>query len=290
MKKLRHMTVFMHIVEAGSITKAAEKMALSKSVLSLHLKQLESELATTLLKRTTRRQSLTPSGERFYAHCVKMHQVSEQAWEEIMAQQAEPAGKLTVTAPHALMDTLVVPALKDAFLHCPNVQLCLICQDNQLALMHHDIDLAIRVGDSKDSHYKQRRLGSLTDVLCKATGSDVDIDSVAYIANHWQGTHIKHTLMRNGAESQRLSFDATHITDTISQTASLISAGFGIGLVPNVLLAQYPNLAPVFTDQSLAPATVFTVHPYQGTVPMSVKLAQAAIQAQFDTLLISAEK
>lgn len=290
MNKLRHMAIFMRIVEAGSITKAAEKMALSKSVLSQHLKLLESELATTLLKRTTRRQSLTPSGERFYAHCVKMHQISEQAWDEVMAQQAEPAGKFTVTAPHALMDTLVVPALKDAFLHCPNVQLCLICQDDQLDLMHHDIDLAIRVGGSKDSHYKQRRLGSLTDVLCKATGSDVDIDSVAYIANHWQGTHIKHTLMRNGAESQRFSFDATHTTDTISQTASLISAGFGIGLVPNVLLAQYPNLAPVFTDQSLAPATVFTVHPYQGAVPVSVQLAQAAIQAQFDTLLISAKK
>jgi len=65
MNKLRNMTLFMTIVESGSLTKAAEKLELSKSVLSQHLKQLESELSTTLLKRTTRKQSLTPAGERF---------------------------------------------------------------------------------------------------------------------------------------------------------------------------------------------------------------------------------
>ncbi|KAF7764801.1 hypothetical protein PCIT_b0872 [Pseudoalteromonas citrea] len=285
MNKLRQMAIFMRIVEAGSITKAAEKMALSKSVLSQHLKQLESELATTLLKRTTRRQSLTPSGKRFYDHCVQMHQISEQAWDEVMAQQTEPSGKLTITAPHALMDTLVVPALKHAFLRYPDVHFSLICQDEQLDLMHHDIDLAVRVGDSKDSRYKQRLLGSFTDVLCQAVGSTVDINSVAYIANHWQGTHIKHTFFRGGVESQSLSFAATHTTDTIAQTVSLIAAGFGVGLIPNVLLSNHPELTPVFIDQALSPAKVFTVHPYQGAVPVSVKLAQVAIKAQFDTLM-----
>lgn len=58
MNKLRLMSLFVHIVECGSISKAAEKLELSKSVLSSALKQLEQELDTCLLKRTTRRQTV----------------------------------------------------------------------------------------------------------------------------------------------------------------------------------------------------------------------------------------
>ncbi|MBQ4845232.1 LysR family transcriptional regulator [Pseudoalteromonas sp. MMG005] len=287
MNKLRHMNLFMRIVEAGSITKAAEKLGLSKSVLSQHLKQLEGELATTLLKRTTRRQSLTPSGERFYAHCVKMHQISEQAWDEVMAQQIEPAGKLTITAPHALMDSLVVPALTKTFLAHPKVRLSLICQDEQLDLMHHDIDLAIRVGRSQDSRYKQRLIGQFYDVLCKAKHHTPDLSAETYIANHWQGTQINHTFYKAGGSSQKLQFMATHITDNIYQTISLISAGFGIGIVPNILLPQYTQLAPVYTDQHLMATDVYTVHPYTSAVPTTVKLAQTAIKTAFDDLMFN---
>jgi len=79
MSKLRQMTIFMHVVQLGSITKAAEKLSVSKSVVSQHLKQLETDLAVPLLIRTTRRQQLTASGERFYQQCCQMHELAEQA-------------------------------------------------------------------------------------------------------------------------------------------------------------------------------------------------------------------
>ncbi|MEF1228683.1 LysR family transcriptional regulator, partial [Vibrio fortis] len=62
MNKLRQMSIFAHIVEQGSVSAAAEKLGLSKSVVSQHLKKLEQELGSSLLKRTTRRQTLTPMG------------------------------------------------------------------------------------------------------------------------------------------------------------------------------------------------------------------------------------
>lgn len=279
------MNLFMHIVEAGSITKAADKLDLSKSVLSQHLKQLESELATTLLKRTTRRQSLTPAGERFFIHCLKMNQLAELAWDEIMAQQVEPSGTLTITAPHALMDSLVVPALAKTFLAYPKVHLSLICQDEQLDLMQHNIDLAVRVGQSQDSRYKQRSIGSLTDVLCQSRNQEIDIKHTAYIANHWQTNQITHTLYDEHSQQYTLNFTPTHVSDTIAQTVSLITAGFGIGIVPNILLSQYPDLIPVFEDKHLPSTKVFTVHPYSGAVPIAIKLAQQAIQSEFETLI-----
>ena len=291
MNKLRQMNLFMRIVEAGSITKAAEKLDLSKSVLSQHLKQLESELSTTLLKRTTRRQSLTPAGERFFQHCVQMNQLAEQAWDEVMAQQVEPSGNLTITAPHALMESLVVPALTKTFHKYPKVRLSLICQDEQLDLMQRDIDLALRVGTSQDSRYKQRLIGTFTDILCQSRNQIVDIDETAYVANAWQGNQISHVLHDNQDTQKQhtLRFTPTHVADTIGQTASLIASGFGVGIVPNILLPRYPDLIPVFSDRHLALTKVYTVHPYSGAVPVAVKLAQEAMQREFEALMLNIE-
>ena len=72
MNRLRQMEIFAHIVEQGSISAAAEQLELSKSVISQHLKALEQELGLTLLKRTTRRQSLDRSWYFFLRIAVKI--------------------------------------------------------------------------------------------------------------------------------------------------------------------------------------------------------------------------
>ncbi|GAA06590.1 bacterial regulatory helix-turn-helix, lysR family protein [Photobacterium leiognathi subsp. mandapamensis svers.1.1.] len=73
MNKLRQMSIFAHIVEEGSVSAAANKLDLSKSVVSQHLKTLEQELGITLLKRTTRRHTLTQAGEAFYQSCREIN-------------------------------------------------------------------------------------------------------------------------------------------------------------------------------------------------------------------------
>lgn len=94
MNKLRLMSLFVHIVECGSISKAADKLELSKSVLSSALKQLELELDTCLLKRTTRKQTLTSTGERFYEQCAQMTKQAEAAWLEATELKQVPTGSL----------------------------------------------------------------------------------------------------------------------------------------------------------------------------------------------------
>lgn len=66
MNQLRHMSIFTHIVETGSITNAAEVLELSKYVVSQHLKLLEQEFGVLLIKRTKRKHMLTNEGEAFY--------------------------------------------------------------------------------------------------------------------------------------------------------------------------------------------------------------------------------
>ncbi|MGF1766790.1 LysR family transcriptional regulator [Enterovibrio makurazakiensis] len=280
MNKLKQMTLFMHVVETGSITNAADKLDTSKSVVSQALKQLELDLDTTLLTRTTRRQSLTQSGEHFYQYCCEMHRVAEHAWEEMKVQQTIPKGKITLTAPNALMSSLVVPALLTAYADYPDVELNLINDDNQLDLMENNIDLAIRAGRSLPSNNKQRRIGEFRDVLCCAKDSDFSLDNAPYIAHQWQPKTVSHELYNPLThETRSLTFSPRHRTNAMQTTLALIESGYGLGILPNFTVSTNPKLKPVLPDFQMPRVNVYALHPFHGTVPIGVKMAIDAIES-----------
>ena len=294
MSKLKQMTVFMYVVKLGSITRAAEKLDVSKSVISQHLKQLETELAVTLLKRTTRKQSLTPAGEHFYQQCCTLHELAEQAWQDAQQLQLTPKGLIKITAPHALMEHLVLPALHDVFYAYPEVELELISHDGQLDLMQEGIDIAIRVGESKISNLKQKRIGDFRDVLCgslqtaKACQSDIEalkVGNIRYVANHWQEKSIHHSFSRkdshsdkNGTPAFELNFKNHHKANTLSTCLSMLEQGFGVGIIPDFIFAKHrQTLAELLPDYQLDKVNVYALHSYQAAVPIGVKMAIDAI-------------
>ena len=288
MQKLKQMTLFMTVVESGSITKAADKLDLSKSVISQHIKQLEADLGLPLLKRTTRKQSLTASGERFYLQCCEMHQLAEKAWSDILHQQEFPQGKLTVTAPHALMNDIIIPALSSVFSVHKDVKLNLIAHDGQLDLMQEDIDLAIRVGESKLSNLKQKRIGTIQDVLCIAKAypefNSNSIETLPYIANHWQPKQISHQLVNATTQSSRvLHYAATHQVNTVQNSLALIKNGLGIGLLPEFIYLQHKDeLREVLPNFEIKASNVYVLHPFHGQVPIGVRMAIEAIESKLD--------
>ncbi|MBU2899301.1 LysR family transcriptional regulator [Vibrio hepatarius] len=279
MNKHRQMMIFKAIVDSGSISKAAERLELSKSVLSNHLKQLENELNIDLLKRTTRRQSLTLAGEQFYRHCVALNDVMSHAWEDIHQLQQQPYGKISVTAPVALMELIVIPALCSAFASYPKVSLNLIADDRQLDLLQNDIDIAIRFGESPDSNIKQKRIGRFQDVLCQSKRACQSAAEANYIANQWQEKDIVHTLNHRGNSlTTELCYTAHHRANNVNQVASLIQNGMGVGLLPDFLLSRYPDLEPCFKEHYLAINNVYALHPYSKSPPASVTHAINAIE------------
>ncbi|GLT16861.1 transcriptional regulator [Vibrio zhanjiangensis] len=285
MNKHKQMLIFKTIVDSGSISKAAEKLELSKSVLSSHLKHLESELNVDLLKRTTRRQSLTTAGEQFYQHCVALNDVMSRAWEDIHQLQQEPRGKLSVTAPVALMDNIVIPALSCALSQYPKVSLNLIADDQQLDLLQHDIDIAVRVGKSPDSNIKQKRIGRFHDVLCQSIQSHQDATKANYIANHWQPKEIVHYLYhKDSCVATELNYTAYHRANSVTQVAHLIQHGMGVGLLPDFVLSQYSDIKPCFNDHHLTINNVYVLHPYAKSPPASVVYAINAIEKRLKSV------
>ena len=139
MNRLRQMSIFAHIVEQGSVSAAANKLELSKSVLSQHLKALEQELGVVLIKRTTRRQMLTTAGEAFYQSCRDINNIASLAWEHAQEFQLEPIGRFRISAPTALMDILVTPVVAKLMKRYPKLKPELI-RTNELFKRSDPID------------------------------------------------------------------------------------------------------------------------------------------------------
>lgn len=277
------MSVFAHVVDAGSITAAAETLNVSKSVVSQHLKSLEQELKVSLLKRTTRRQMLTSAGESFYEQCKKLNDVAEIAWTQAQNTLQEPQGKVRITAPNALMGTLIAPAIAQLLKSYPELKPELISSDKKLNLFEEDIDLAIRVGPSPESNLKQRRIGEFRDLLCmnRSYLNDQQHHAHAYVANDWQGKQITHQF-KHKQTGKLFSFSANvHCqADSFHTCLSLIESGAGIGLIPDFLFrAKSNDLIEVFPNYQLSLNSIFALHPFNRQLPLSVSECLKSIES-----------
>lgn len=281
MNRLRQMSLFAHIVDAGSITSAAESLQLSKSVVSQHLKALESELGIVLLKRTTRRQSLTVAGESFYQRCKELNNVADNAWTQAQETLEVARGEVKVTAPNALMETLVAPVIGELLQQYPLIEPVLISSDHQLDLVADNIDLAIRVGHSNENSLKQRRIGQFRDVLC-AQPKVIESGSISdamYIANVWQSQNISHVFKSTTQDNLVFSTRARCVANSFHTCLSLIQSGAGMGLVPDFYLNQLPpSLTDVFPQHQLPINPIYALHPYNKHLPFTVQVVLTAIE------------
>lgn len=283
MNNLRQMSLFARIVECGSISAAADSLDLSKSVVSQHLKTLESELGVPLLKRTTRRQTLTSAGEVFYTQCQRLNQLADDAWDQAQSNQSVPRGKIKITAPHALMGPLIAPVIGQLMQQYPEMEPQLIASDEQQDLMQHGIDLAIRVGHSQESSYRQRRIGAFRDVLCGTESyiNDHPTARMNYVANRWQGKQIQHQLIHKENHSLcMLKFKPGCTVDSLYTTLALLEAGAGIGIIPDfIFYARSGALIDVMPEYQLNSVPIFALHPYQASLPLAVEVTLNAIEA-----------
>lgn len=164
----QHLAQFAAIVQAGSISKAALGLGLSKSVLSRQLARLEQALGARLIQRSTRRLTLTEIGELVYAEAQRIEQALGNI-EQLSGQyQKEVRGRLRVTCPRPLGQRYLVPLLVEFAQRYPQVEVALQVDDRMVDLIAENIDVAIRVAHLEDSTLVARRLGENPRVMVAA--------------------------------------------------------------------------------------------------------------------------
>jgi len=168
MDRLSAMEAFVRVVEAGSFVAAADRLGISTSSLSRLVADLEQHLGARLLNRTTRRLSLTESGQAYYERCVTL--LADVAEAEAVAGQsaAQARGTLRLTCSYSMAEQTVAPAIAAFVERHPAVKFELIVSDRIVDLIEEGFDLAIRVGSVGSDRLVARRLGSMQLVLCAA--------------------------------------------------------------------------------------------------------------------------
>ena len=136
--------LFAHIMEAGSFSRAAERLSLPKSTLSRRITQLETKLGERLLIRSTRRLEITEFGERILDHAKRLVEETESASAMVLHRQETPRGLLRVSMPPNFTEFDLTPFLLQFASSYPEVRLELDISPRRVDLVAERFDLAIR--------------------------------------------------------------------------------------------------------------------------------------------------
>ncbi|MBW8834623.1 MAG: LysR family transcriptional regulator [Burkholderia sp.] len=158
MDKFVSMEIFVAVVEAGSLTAAAERFDISSSMVGKHIRSLETRLGTRLLTRTTRRQSLTEIGRQYYEQCRRILADVKDAESLAEAMAAAPRGVLKVTVPLTYGVEVFSSAMTDYLSAWPDVTLELDLSNRMRDLVEEGFDAAVRIGHLPDSSFVARPL------------------------------------------------------------------------------------------------------------------------------------
>ncbi|MCQ4260920.1 LysR substrate-binding domain-containing protein [Stutzerimonas stutzeri] len=156
---LDELQAFTAVVDTGSLSSAAVQLGQTASGVSRALSRLETKLATTLLRRTTRRLELTEEGAAFLIQARRILEAVEEAEEQMSRRLQQPAGRLRVNASAPFMLHVLVPLTGGFRERYPDIELELHSSDQIIDLLEHRTDLALRHGPLRDSTLHARPLG-----------------------------------------------------------------------------------------------------------------------------------
>ncbi|MFC4698988.1 LysR family transcriptional regulator [Glaciecola siphonariae] len=166
MLNLLEMKTFTTLVECQSSSKTAELLGVANSAVSRRIKDLESHLGVQLIKRTTRRMSVTDDGMHFYQRCRRILEDIEEAEHELNNQARDIKGTIKLSAPLSFGVKHLAPIITEFMLAYPAINIDVDLTDRRIDLLEEGFDLAIRIGKLEDSSLRARKLAPIRHLVC----------------------------------------------------------------------------------------------------------------------------
>lgn len=280
---LRRLVYFVAVVETGSFTAAAERLGITKAVVSQQVARLEKEFRTSLLVRTTRKVQPTEAGQAFYQRCASILREAEDAFGELAETEEEPAGTLRLTAPFDYGISVVVPAIAAFARRYPNCKVDAVLSDRTLDLMSGNIELSIRVGWLDESNLQARQIGTFRQLLVAPPGmrseierlnGPADIAELPFVANTALRDPLRWSFSLNEIERRNISVQASIFLDTTLAVREAVRQGAGLSVLPDYAVAgdlEAGRLLQVLPKWSLPAGGIHAVFPSARFRPAKVR-------------------
>ncbi|WP_109402234.1 LysR family transcriptional regulator [Proteus terrae] len=274
---------FIAVVDTGSFTQAAKYLRLSKSMVSIHIKALETELDVSLLNRNTRRFSLTETGEMLYQDFRLVLSQLEQTLDKARLGQQELQGSLRLSSTAEFGEHYILPLLNQFMQLHPKLKVQYAFNSSIEDLINHKLDLAIRLGTLKDSNYRSTKLADYKislvispDLLQKFSIKAIgDLSAIPYLAN----SNLRQSKLSLSSEFNtllsQLAQDAYFETNTIAALKKMVLTHSGMTILPHWYIQQElleKKLVVLFPDVSLLTQSVNIIFPYSEYIPRKTRL------------------
>lgn len=261
--------IFHAVADAGSLTHAGDKLNLSQSAVSRQVRGLEEQLNTNLFHRHARGLILTEQGELLFDATSAMIKRLDAAAARIRDSEEEVFGELRVTTTTGFGTLWLAPRLSKLYDQYPDLKVDLMLEERVLDLPMREADVAIRLKEPSQADLVRKRLMTVrmclyasTDYL-KANGIPQSLEEmpnhrlICQNINSAQvgaGLHLIQKLMMNEAKSLLTVNNYFGVLQGVLHNV-------GIGVLPNYLTQDFPDLVRVLPDVESAEVPVFLAYP-----------------------------
>lgn len=293
--RLLAMTVFVKVVEQGSFAKAAARLSMSTSAVSRHVAELEAHLTTRLLNRTTRRISLTESGQAYFERALHLLADMEETEAMVSSSTVAPRGTIRLTCSTSFGVPYLAPAIGAFQALYPEVRFDISASNRFVDLVEEGLDLAIRIGDLGNPNLIARKISSMHLVACasadylKRNGTPQHPDELvkhncftyeyAPVKNQWR-------FQDSSQHEIKVRIEGTVHANNGEMLAAIAVAGAGIALEPDFIvkpLLESGALVEILPQFRPSPYNIYAVYPSRRHLSAKVRTFVDFLVARFST-------
>jgi DNA-binding transcriptional LysR family regulator len=290
MANLDDLQIFVKVAHFESISRAARSLAMPISTVSRRLSVLESRLGVSLLRRTTRRITLTAQGREYFDQCREPLTLLDEAERVLTFGQKAPEGVLRISVPVTVGQEPFLDFLSDFLRAQARIRIELFITNQFLDLVAENLDIAIRFGDLKDSSVVATRLGkTIRHVVAtpeylkgrKPPAEPADLREHDCVLLNARNGEAEWDLV-NGRKKARVHVSGRVSSRDFNSVSTFVYRGHGIGLLPStfcdeaVAAGTLIRLLPKWTSP---PILVFAVYSNRKFLPLRLNVFLKALAA-----------
>lgn len=292
---LNDIALFVHVVRHGSFSEAGRRLGLPANTVSRRIQELEGQLDTRLMQRSTRRLTLTDAGRAFHDRCAASVDGLQQASRDLVAGGEVPSGLVRVAAPADFFDFYQVEWVGEFLAAHPSVQLDFVLADAAADLIAERIDVAIRARLPDEPNYVARQLivGLPTGLFASprylaARGTPTtpkDLSHHDCLTQTYAGAHMIWRLQGPDGREREIAVRGRFRANTMQALRRAALAGLGIALLPGNVAADIAtgSLVPVLPQYTRPSAGMNVVYPSRLQVPLAVSAFVASVVGKMAT-------
>jgi DNA-binding transcriptional LysR family regulator len=284
MDRFGALRAFAQVVESGGFSRAADRLGVSTTAVSRQVAELENHLQTRLLNRTTRRLSLTESGQAFYGRAVQLLHDLEEAEQEASKAAITPRGTIRITTSVNFGTRQVAPAIAGFLARHADVKFDVQLSDRIVDLVEEGFDLAIRVGGAGAENLVARRLGETRLVPCAAPdylarhgAPGTPADLARHNCFTYEYASPRNQWRFNGPDGREhaVRVAGTMHSNSGDLNAALAARGAGIAFEPDFIVGddlRAGRVVALLPDYAAPPSPIYAVYPTRKHLSAKVRL------------------